>query len=212
MPNGGGVMLHRQMQRLATPENIASGPVAVAQVIARIDDRSIAPIDLLAPMKAGIIQGLPEIAETSEGPNDHEHFSLVQRDSSSVIYAYGFTKSQFVILTVSGGAPSATTFPSVIALANVSVARIDGGPSTGPVAVTSTTPTTPPGASPDAGCPFVKGSGPSIFQVVGGQKRLLPDWDTYVARGGDPDLKNVCTRTDAQLDAIPTGDPVPKGR
>jgi hypothetical protein len=196
LPNGGGVVLHRLIHRLATPENIASGPLVVGQIIARIDDRSIAPIDLLTPLKAEIMQGLPEIAETSDGPNDRDHFSLVYRSSTSVIYAYGLTTSQFVLATFIGGDPAATHFADVIALGNVSVARIEAGPS----------------AEPVASCPFVKGSGPSIFQLAGGQKHLLPDWDTFLARGGDPDLKNVCSRSDTQLDAIPTGDPVPTGR
>lgn len=56
---------------------------------------------------------------------------------------------------------------------------------------------------------FVKGSGPAIYQIEAGMRRLVPDWSTFLARGGDPTLRNVRVLEDYELATVPEGAPIP---
>jgi hypothetical protein len=194
-----GVMLQRQMQRAATPQNIADGPIFVAQLLARID-RLAVPEDFLDELGKGLAQQ-QGLVPAPDGPNEHGRFALVKREGESVIYTHGYTKANLVIVTIVGGLEPAVSLPSVIALSSLTGTRYD---------TLAATPASQPQSSSGHGCAFVKGSGPTIYSMDNDTRRVVPDWDTYLRKGGAADLSNVCAMSDDELNKLPEGPPLPK--
>jgi hypothetical protein len=56
---------------------------------------------------------------------------------------------------------------------------------------------------------LVKGSSPAIYMIFDGQRLPFPDWQTFLAWGGAPDLSNVAPMLDSDLAGIPVGAVVP---
>jgi hypothetical protein len=189
-----GVMLNRQMQREANPETIQSGPVAIAQIVARVD-RLLVPTDLLDELGKSLVsrQGL---LPTPEGPNEPGRFSLSKVENYTALFAYGFVKDSIVIVTIAAGLTSVVNLNGTVALSEVSAARYSSIVAAGSLQA--------PPLQSGVACQFVKGSGPAIYRQEGAGKRELPDWDTYLRLGGDPSLTNVCQLSESDLEAIPT--------
>jgi hypothetical protein len=120
---GVGVQLQIQMKRQPTPENLASGPVVVQQIIIRIDE-PVPPEEALADARDLLI-GNQGFEPTPEGPNDGGTVSLVKTDDQLKLYAIGFVKNDTVIFTMWGGLASVVDYPHLLTLAGISSARYD---------------------------------------------------------------------------------------
>lgn len=123
MRSGAGVMYRLALQRSVTPEVAHSGPVFVAQTIARFDGTT---------PHAGLLDDLRRHAAETEGyqpvpdaRNDQATASLQRFDGEMVAYQVGFVTGDMVVFTGWVGRRDVVTLEGLMALADISLARYD---------------------------------------------------------------------------------------
>ena len=119
-----GVSFKTTLERPRTLENLQSGPVRVAQVIARSDDPERATFSLDAQREFNVQQQGYEVAECA-APAD-ELLCLIRRDGPFVEYRIAAVKNQDTLVsTTATGLSSAVHLEGTVALAQVSLGRYD---------------------------------------------------------------------------------------
>ncbi|MCC7106006.1 MAG: hypothetical protein IT307_12760 [Chloroflexi bacterium] len=124
LENGGGVMYLLTMGRDPSTPGYLTEPVAVAQVIMRIDNLLGTSAMVLTGMRDSLVkdQGMTVV---QDAPNDATHMTLSKKESQTDSLTYGYAKGDFVIATIASGLPGTVTLPPLIKLSETSGERLD---------------------------------------------------------------------------------------
>ncbi|MFN0071297.1 MAG: hypothetical protein ACKVVP_07380 [Chloroflexota bacterium] len=122
-----GVSYTVAMKRDPSPANLADGPVAIWQMVLRID-RLVVPVDFFAEVRDRIIadQNLGPFPGGANTPTTVHLIGEVRADGQGrEVYAVGRVRDNLIWFTVVGGVSPSTSIQSAIVLTDVSMAKYE---------------------------------------------------------------------------------------
>jgi len=134
------------------------------------------------------------------------HLALTGLSADLDLYLYDASQQQITTAIMSGSADEHLDGPLASGQYYVAVVGAQGESASYALSLEIEA-SQPPLASLADGT-FVKGSGPQIYWMAGGQRHLIPNWETFLSLGGAADQSNVRVLTEDQVAAIPDGSPI----